>query len=359
VAPLKPNILIFSFLSLFLGQGRVGAAAPGIYPDRVVIGTSLPLTGHASYLGENVVAGMQAYFRYVNEQGGVYGRRIILKAYDDTYSPPLMIGNVKRLISQDQVFALISLVGTPTTLTVVELCEESRIPLLFPITGAIELRRPVRRYIFNLRPSYWDECRKAVDFFVKKGKKRFAVFYQRDAYGLNGLEGVRRRLLKYELDVVAEASYLRGVHNVKDQVRQILKARPEVIALIGTAEVCATFVREAFTAGAKDVIFFGVSFTGAADMARRLKNLPVRLYMTQVLPSCYDTRLPAVREYQALLKKYFPEKIPSALSFEGFLNAKLFVHALQRLGPEPSRKEFIQIFQKFRNVNLGGRPSRS
>lgn len=345
--------LVFLILALFFGARGSWAGVPGIYADRVVLGTSLPLIGHASYLGEEVLAGMQAYFRYVNEQGGVYGRRIVLKAYDDAYTPPLMIGNVKKLITHDQVFALISLVGTPTTLTVVELCEKDHIPLLFPITGAIELRRPVRHYIFNLRPSYWDECRKAVDYFVKRGKRRFAVFYQRDAYGLNGLEGVRRRLLKYELDVVAEASYLRGMQDIKDQVRQILQAKPEVVALIGTAEVCANFVRQAFVAGAKDVAFFGVSFTGALDMAQRLKDIPARIYMTQVLPPCYDTRLPAVREYQTLFKKYFPAEAFSALSFEGFLNAKLFVYTLQKLGAHPTRETFIQKLQSFRNLDLG------
>ena len=333
---------------------RVWPECRGVYPHKIILGSSLPLTGHAAYLGREVVAGMRAYFQYINDKGGIAGRHIELKAYDDAYTPPLMIGNIRKLINKDHVFALISLVGTPTTLTVVETCEEEHVPLLFPITGAIELRRPVHRYIFNLRPSYWDECRVAVDYLVQTlGKKRFVVFYQKDAYGLNGLEGVRRRLLHYDLDLLGEASYLRGAYNIKPQVQKLMQLKPDVVALIGTAEVCANFIKESWASGHRKVIFFGVSFTGAQDLAKRLKGLPARVYITQVLPSFEDQKLPAVREYRQIFRRYFPQRSFSALSFEGFLNAKLFIYALKKMGKTPSPEKLIATLESFRSLDLG------
>ncbi len=345
---------LFSIFLWIFALSSVKASEPGVYPDRIVIGSSLCLSGQVAYVGRDILAGMEAYFRYINELGGINGRRIILKVYDDTYNPPLMIGNVKRLIYKDKVFALISLVGTPTTLTIIDFCEKEKIPLLFPITGTTEIRRPVRKYVFTLRPSYWDECRVAVDYFIKKGKKRFAVFYQKDAYGLNGLEGIKRCLLKYDLDIVSKASYLRGVKDVKKQVHQILSANPDVVALIGTSEVCISFIKEAYKLGEKDIIFFGLSVIGrVSDLAHCLKDIHVELFITQVFPLCKNPKFSSIQEHLTLLKKYFPEKRPSSFSFEGFLNAKLFILALQRTGLNPTREKFIETLQNFRNVDLG------
>jgi len=191
-----------------------------------------------------------------------------------------------------------------------------------------------------------------VDFFIKRGKKRFAVFYQRDAYGLNGLQGVERRLIKYDLEPVAKASYLRGVSKVSKQVREIMQARPEVVALIGTADVCAAFIKEAVSYR-RAVSFFGVSFVGAKDLARRLKDIKARVFMTQILPPYTDLSLPAVREYQKIFRKYFPSQPLTALSFEGFLNAKVFVYALKKAGPEVNREKLILTIEKFRNLDIG------
>ncbi|MEW6521725.1 MAG: ABC transporter substrate-binding protein [Thermodesulfobacteriota bacterium] len=313
----------------------------------------MPLTGHASYLGIGIVTGMNAYFKHVNSQGGIHGRIIRCLAYDDDYNPPLMISNVRRLIDKDRVFALIGLVGTPTTLTIVEQCEQQKIPLLFPFTGAIELRQPVRNYVLNLRPSYWDEGAAAVDYFIKQGKRRIAVFYQNDAYGLNGRNGVERRLIKYDLALAAEASYIRGVSDVKTQVQKIKKSAPDVVVMIGTADPCAAFILEALRQGMQDVLFSNVSFVGAHELAKRLSDCRATVFVTQVFPSIADTSLPAVMEYRQLMQTFFPATQPDQVSLEGFLNAKLFVEALQRSGVDPDRDSLVKTIEDMHEFDIG------
>jgi len=331
----------------------VGATEHGVSESRILVGTSVPLTGHASYLGHGIVTGMNAYFNHINSQGGVLGRTIESIAYDDDYNPPLMISNVRKLIEKDKVFALIGLVGTPTTLTVVGLCQEQKAPLLFPFTGAIELRRPVKKYVINLRPSYWDECAAAVDYFIKHGKRRFAVFYQNDAYGLNGRNGVERRLIKYDLELMAEASYIRGVSDVKNQVRKIKKYNPDVVVMIGTADACSAFAQEAFSQGMEDVWFSNVSFVGGHELAKNLRDCQATVFVSEVFPSASDTSYPAVREYRQLMKTFFPEIEPNQVSLEGFLNAKLFVEALKRKGDNPDRESLIRIIEDMHEVDIG------
>jgi ABC-type branched-subunit amino acid transport system substrate-binding protein len=330
-----------------------GVDAQGVSDAKILVGSSCPLTGHVSYLGQGVVTGLNTYFRFINSQGGIFGRKIELITNDDDYNPPLMISNVTKMIEQDKVFALIGLVGTPTTLTVVGISQERKIPLLFSITGAIELRRPLKRYIMNLRPSYWDECATAVDYFIKKGKKRFAVFYQNDAYGLNGRNGVDRRLIKYDLNLITEASYIRGVPDVKDQVQEINKYNPDVVIMIGTADACSAFVKDAISIGMKDVWFSNVSFVGSHELAKKLQDTRATVFVTEVLPSPFDTSLPAVREYQQLLGAYYPEVEPNPLSLEGFLSAKLFVEAMKRKGNNPDRESLIEILEEMHDVDIG------
>ncbi|MCJ7601326.1 MAG: ABC transporter substrate-binding protein, partial [Desulfobulbaceae bacterium] len=330
------------------------AAEQEVSDSGILVGTSLPLTGHASYLGLGIVTGMNAYFRHVNSQGGIHGRKIKCVAYDDDYNPPLMITNVKRLIDKDRVFALIGLVGTPTTLTVVEQCEKQKIPLLFPFTGAIELRQPVKNYILNLRPSYWDEGAAAVDYFLKQGKRRIAVFYQNDAYGFNGRDGVERRLIKYDLGLAGEASYIRGESDVVNQVQEIKKSNPDVIVMIGTADPCAAFILEAVRQGMKDVLFSNVSFVGGHELAKRLPDCKATVFVTQVFPSVSDTSLPAVREYRQLLQTFFPATEPDQVSLEGFLNAKLFVEALIRSGADdPERERLVRTIEDMHEFDIG------
>lgn len=330
------------------------AAEQEVSDSGILVGISLPLTGHASYLGLGIVTGMNAYFRHVNSQGGIHGRKIKCVAYDDDYNPPLMISNVRRMIDKDRVFALIGLVGTPTTLTVVEQCEKQRIPLLFPFTGAFELRQPIKNYVLNLRPSYWDEGAAAVDYFLKQGKRRIAVFYQNDAYGFNGRDGVERRLIKYDLGLAGEASYIRGESDVVSQVQEIKKSNPDVVVMIGTADPCSAFILEAVRQGMKDVLFSNVSFVGGHELAKRLPDCKATVFVTQVFPSVSDTSLPAVREYRQLMQTFFPATEPDQVSLEGFLNAKLFVEALKRNGADdPDRERLIRTIEDMHEFDIG------
>ena len=330
------------------------AAEQEVSDSGILVGISLPLTGHASYLGLGIVTGMNAYFRHVNSQGGIHGRKIKCVAYDDDYNTPLMISNVRRMIDKDRVFALIGLVGTPTTLTVVEQCEKQKIPLLFPFTGAIELRQPIKNYVLNLRPSYWDEGAAAVDYFLKQGKRRIAVFYQNDAYGFNGRDGVERRLIKYELGLAGEASYIRGESDVVSQVQEIKKSNPDVVVMIGTADPCSAFILEAVRQGMKDVLFSNVSFVGGHELAKRLPDCKATVFVTQVFPSVSDTSLPAVREYRQLMQTFFPATEPDQVSLEGFLNAKLFVEALKRNGADdPDREWLVRTIEDMHEFDIG------
>jgi branched-chain amino acid transport system substrate-binding protein len=193
----------------------------GITDDEILVGSSLALGGHAGYLGTQTLHGALAYIKHVNQQGGVHGRRIKVIAYDDGYDPPRCVANTQRLIIQDKVFSLFCYVGTPTTVKILPLVEEARIPVVGMFTGANALRDPLNRYLINVRASYYQETGAAVKHLVETMKlKKIAVFYQYDAYGFDGLKGTEIALRLYGLVPVATGTYIRGTLDVDEGVAQ-------------------------------------------------------------------------------------------------------------------------------------------
>lgn len=331
---------------------------PGVSADTVVVGSSLPLTGHASYLGRQTLFGALAYINAVNQAGGVAGRRIKVLALDDSYDPPRCVANTQRLIVDDRVFCLFSYVGTPTTVKIIPLLEEARVPLVGSFTGADALRTPFRRYIINIRPSYYKETAAAVTHMVEDlGLTRVAVFYQYDAYGFDGLRGTEMALKAHNLTPVARGSYIRGTMEVEEGISRILEAKPDAIVMIGTSGPCAKAIRLARSRGYAG-LFYAVSFVGADEIARMLgPDDDTPLLMSQVVPppGLPESRalLAGVMEYATLLKRFFPEEQPNLVGLEGFVNAKVLVEGLRRAGRNLTRERFLDAIESIHMFSVG------
>ncbi|WP_052360090.1 ABC transporter substrate-binding protein [Desulfovibrio alcoholivorans] len=337
---------------------EMDASTPGVGDDLVVVGSSLPLTGHASYLGRQTLFGAMSYINAVNDAGGVAGRRIKVIALDDGYDPPRCVANTQRLIVDDRVFCLFSYVGTPTTAKIIPLLEEANAPLVGSFTGADALRTPFRRVIVNIRPSYYQETAAAVDHMVGDlHLDRVAVFYQYDAYGFDGLRGTEMALKAHGLAPVARGTYIRGTMEVEEGISRILEADPTAIVMIGTSGPCAKAIRIARSKGYTG-LFYAVSFVGADELARILgPGDDTPLVMSQVVPppGLPDTEglLSGVVEYARLLARYFPEEKPNLVGLEGFINAKVLVEGLRRAGRDLTRERFLDAIESVRNFSVG------
>ena len=345
----------------------------------IPIGVSADFSGASKFLGIELYRGSMAYLDSVNDAGGVNGRKIQLYALDDGYNPAPAITNTIQLVERQKVFLLFDYVGTPTVtriLPLLKLYKNQNVFLFFPFTGAQPQRdQPYGDFAFNLRASYRQETAGLVDNFVKVGRKRIAVFYQADAYGRSGWEGVRLALAKYNLDIVAEATYRRGSSfsdSLRLQVDHLKSADPDAVISIGTYAPCAAFIRDARDEG-WDVPIANVSFVGSAFLLNLLAdeekktgtNYTNNLINTEILPSFEDTSLPAVKEYRELLDRYKPSaphgfgaetkagQKYNYVSFEGFLNAKLLVEILKRAGDPPDRVNIRAAVDSIHNFDLG------
>jgi ABC-type branched-subunit amino acid transport system substrate-binding protein len=360
-----------------------GLAVTVLVPVRaaepIVIGMSAAFAGSSRGLGIELYRGSQAYLAGVNAGGGIDGRPVVVKAYDDGYNPSPAIFNTIKLIEQDHALLLFNYVGTPTVTRVLPLLKrysDRSMFLFFPFSGAqVQRDPPYEESVFNLRASYRDETYGLVDRFASVGRKKIAIFYQADAYGRSGWDGVRRALIEHKLPAAEEATYQRGAPYTTDmsaQVAILRRANPDAIISIGAYAACAAFIRDVVNAGWK-VPIANVSFVGAENMiglllkeqAKAGRDYTSQLVNSEVVPSYEDTSLPAVREYRAAMETVKP--MPPAVAdvngytllgdnyagFEGFLNAKLLVEALRRMNGDIQPSRIRSVVEGIRDLNLG------
>lgn len=337
-------------------KAAVEPGVPGVTETTVTLGSSLALSGHASYLGVQTLRGALCYLKHVNEEGGVHGRTIELTSYDDSYDPPRCLANTQKLIVEDKVFALFCYVGTPTTVKILPMVDDARIPLLGMFTGANALREPFNRYLINIRASYYQETAAAVRHLVADlGLKRIAVFYQYDAYGFDGLTGAELALKTFGLAPVARGSYVRGTLDVEEGFTKIEASGAEAVVMIGTYDACARFIQLARESRFSP-IFYTVSFVGAEELARRLGPKPGEVViMSQVVPptgSAPHAAGSGAREYVELLARYYPDDKPNSVGLEGYYNARILVEGLRRAGRNLTREGFIQALESIDGLEL-------
>nr|WP_232300434.1 ABC transporter substrate-binding protein [Desulfonatronovibrio magnus] len=329
----------------------------GVTDTRIYIGSSLALTGHASFLGSQTLKGALSYINHINEKGGVHGRKIKIIAYDDGYDPPQCLANTQKLIIEDQVFSLFSYVGTPTTVKVLPLIAEARIPLVGIFSGANDFRVPFNRYIINVRASYYEETREAVKYFVEElGFDKIAVFYQYDAYGFDGLKGTELALKEYGLAPVARGSYTRGTLDIEEGLENIIHSGAQAVVMVGTYDACAKFIQISRRQGFNPV-FHNVSFVGSEELARILGKEGDGVIVTQVVPPPDSLEsqalLSGVQEFTERYRYYYPDEQPNLVALEGFINAKVLVEGLRRAGRNLNRERFIDAIESIQDFSLG------
>ena len=358
---------------------RAGEIAPGVTANGIRIGMSAAFRGASAGLGAEFYRGAQAYYNDVNGRGGVHGRALSVVAMDDGYEPLPCVKNTIHLLEKDPVFLLSNYVGTPTltrALPVIKRYADTQVVLVGNFTGAQPQREaPYVEHVFNVRASYRQEMMALVDRFWQLGARKFGVFYQIDAYGRSGTDGVARGLAQRGARIVAEATYPRGAKFADDMapaVTALRRAGVDVVLCTGAYQGCGAFVRTARDTG-WNVPISNLSFVGADAMLAILtkhgkstgRDYTRALVNSQVVPSYDDTSLPAVAEYRLLMDRHNPP-VPEALrdpsyavqrysfiSFEGFVNAKVIVEALQRTGPQPTRAAFRQALESLRGLDLG------
>jgi branched-chain amino acid transport system substrate-binding protein len=304
---------------------------------KIILGQSAAFTGPAAELGIQFHQGAKLWFDQVNVQGGIGGRTIEIKTLDDGYEPDRCVANTNKFLAED-VFALFGYIGTPTSLAAMPLLSKEKVPFIAPFTGAMALREPFQRHVCHLRASYNDETALIVKQLTNLGLKKIAVFYQNDAYGKAGLDGVTLALGTLNLKPVAQATVERNSVDVAPALKTLMAASPDAIVQISAYKSCAAFIRGARKAGFGGT-FFNVSFVGTQALADELGKDGAGVVVSQVVPSPYYPAKPIVREFAESIKRSGANVQANFSSMEGYLAARMVTEGLKRAGGKTLTRE--------------------
>ena len=342
--------LALATLALTLSHGAL--ATDGLTATEVKIGMVNVQTGPASGLGKGMRSGAEAVFKNVNAKGGVHGRQVNLVVGDDGYEPDKAVDETLKMIEQHKVFSLFGYVGTPTGNAVLPIVKEMDVPLVGLFTGAMTLRQPVTKQVFNVRASYDDEAETLVAHFLAKGAKTVAVFYQDDGFGQAVLSGTDKALKKRSLQIAAKSTFQRNTMAVKAGLAAMLEAKPDAVVMVGPYAPLAAFIKEARAAGLKSQLAT-VSFVGTDNLVAEVGKDGDGVVISQVVPFPDDNDLPIQRECREALQANGGERL-GFVNFEGCITAKVMVAALERAGKDPERATLVSSLQGMSGVDLGG-----
>ncbi|HEV2470032.1 MAG TPA: ABC transporter substrate-binding protein [Candidatus Sulfotelmatobacter sp.] len=349
------SIWLRAALSLFLVCGVASsyspAETPGVTGNSILIGSCSALDGPAHFLGQQTVMGATIYLHAINDDGGVFGRKIQLLAFDDGYDPEKAPGCFKRM-TKEGVFALGFFVGTPTAAVYVPMAQEEKIPVVGLFTGAQLLYEPFKHYVVNVRASYYDETREEVDMLWQQDIHKIGVLYQDDAFGKTVLDGVKLALKKHNAAPAALGTFARNSMDVDSGLGTLMAARPEAVIVVGPYAPVASIVKKAHASGWHPQ-FLTVSFVGTEEFIKEAGPDAEGTIITQVVPPYDRVDYPTVALYRKYLEKYNPSTPPSFVSFEGFVDAMVLVEGLKRTGKEVTRESFISGIESIHDMNMG------
>lgn len=333
---------------VFWASGSV-IAEPGLSPQEVRIGMVNAQSGPAAALGLGMHSGAQAYFDRINAQGGVNGRRITLLSQDDGYEPDRTAAHTRDLLNNQQAFALLGYVGTPTSRAALPLALQAQVPYLFPLTGAEFLRTPAKPGVFNVRASYIEETEHLVERLTTDLQlRKIAILMQDDSFGESVKSGLNGALTKRGLSIHAEARVLRNSLQVTQAIHALQHVQPEAVFFVGTYKQLAAAVKEAKAQGF-NARFLSVSFIGSERLIEIAGLDAEGVYITQVVPSPHDSSIALVKAYQADL----PSGDFSHVSLEGYISAAVFVQALKNAAEPLTRDSFLDALEHL-ETDLGG-----
>jgi branched-chain amino acid transport system substrate-binding protein len=284
-------------------------AMPGVSPTEIHLGSSVPLSGEAAIAG-NVARGAEAYFMYVNDNGGVFGRKINFTYLDDGYDPGRAVTNTIRLVQQEQVFAMFSSLGTNNNLATRKLLNDAKVPQIYVSSGATTFGRDYKKYPWTIGyiPPYSEEGVIYGEYVVKNIKNaKIAVLYQADDYGRDLLGGLRRGLGAKAKSIVATVGYDPTSSDVQPQVTQLKASKANVFMIFAFGK----FSLQAFNAvsrlGWKPQIFVNDVSSASSLMAivpQKAANGSISIVFGKDPAAPIWQNDKGIRLFQSILKKY-------------------------------------------------------
>ncbi|MGO9007671.1 MAG: ABC transporter substrate-binding protein [Beijerinckiaceae bacterium] len=327
----------------------MAANAPGITDTEIKIGQTMPYSGPASAYGQ-IGRAEAAYFKMINEAGGINGRKINLLSLDDGYSPPKAVEQIRRLVEQDQVALIFDSLGTPSNSAIRGYLNENKVPQIFVATGASKFGDPEHfPWTMGWQPNYRTEAGIfAKHILATKPDAKIAILYQNDDFGKDYLIGLKNVLgAKYEAMVVKELSYEVSEPTVDSQIITLQGSGADAFVNVTTPKFAAQAIRKAYDIGWKPVQYLtnvGASVGAVMKPAGLEKGIGIMTGGYAKEPT--DPRWKddaGMQQWFDFMKKYMPDaNIADGNNVYGYGVAATLVQVLKQCGADLSRERIMK-----------------
>jgi len=341
--------------------GAAATADPGVTAKKIVIGGTVPLSGEASAFG-SVGPGAKAYFAYVNAKGGVHGRKIDYRFYDDAYDPVQTVQQTRRLVEQDKVFAIFNSVGTANNKAIQPYLNQRKVPQLFVGDGAQATSQPARYpWTMGFLQSYVGEGAVYGRNLAKTRKgAKIGVLFQNDDLGRDMTKGLERAIAGKGPEIVAKASYEYTDTDVSSQIASLKAAGADTFMLFATPKFAIQGFAAANRLGWKPQVYVASVSIEPNIMAIARLNAPqltngaLSVAFVKNPNDPIWAKDPALKLYRTIMKRYLPSGKPSDVyNWYGMTVAWTMVETLERAGKNPTRSSLLRAAQ---TLNVSNNP---
>ncbi|MBU8916795.1 ABC transporter substrate-binding protein [Bacillus sp. FJAT-29953] len=327
--------------------------AQGVTKNEILVGHSAPQTGPVAVY-DTFRKGMDTYFQYINENGGVNGRKIKLIAYDDQYQPTKASQNAKKLVEEDKVFAVIGNQGSAANLAAKDYYINKGIPVILPGTGLKGfVDPPVKNWMGATMMNYEVEAQIMLNYAVNElGAKKIAIAYQNDDFGKAPYNKIKEIIKTYPgVELVAEVTYLPADTEFSAQAQKLQQAKPDTIFNFGVMSPVVNLKKAMYKIGLDKTNYIVSSIAGGDTHAFQLAGGDVweRTYSGGILISLDDENNEKIKLFKERFKKSYPNEQATNFVESGWSAAQVFVEALKRSGDNLTWDNFLKSFNTFDN----------
>lgn len=335
-------------LAVMTGIGAIAAPVPGITDTQVIIGAFQDQSGAAAAVGIPMRKGMEAYFNWVNAQGGVNGRKIKFIVEDDGFQAARALAATKKLVEQDKVFALVGTLGTPGVAATIDYIMEKQIPSIYQGTGISALAYPPKKYFFPVQPNYTSEGRIIATYAVENLKmKKIALACEQTDIGSEGLRGVQEQLAVYKMEPIEVVRFGAADVDFSSQILKLMQAKPDAVIIYSTIKPAAGFLKQAEVMGLEAQFLTTYVNADPVYMPMLAGDACVGLVAPGWVPILGNDEDSV--KYLEIYQSTYANEIPSAFAAAGFIAGEVFCEGLRRAGKSPTRESLIAAMESMRD----------
>jgi len=330
----------------------------GASDTEIKVGNIMPYSGPASAYG-TIGRAEAAYFRMINEQGGINGRKINFISYDDAYSPPKTVEQARKLVEGDEVLLIYQSLGTAPNSAIMKYMNTKKVPQLFVATGATKFGDAKNfPYTMGFAPNYQSEGRIYGKYILQHHPAaRIAVLFQNDDYGKDVLKGLKDGLGDKVAMIVAEAPYETGDPTVDSQIVRLKASGADIFVNSATPKFAAQAIKKAHDLGWKPTQYLNNVSSSLATVLKPAgldasKGLITALYQKEVTDPQWKNDK-GFQDWLAWMKKYYPDgSLEDQSNAYGYSVAQTMVQVLKQCGNDLSRENIVRQAASLKKLEL-------